>query len=56
MTPNLRTATTEPPPPSGEFVSRDELLRRKRALIESASRDLARAADIDAVIENRWPE
>lgn len=56
MIPNLRTATTEPPPPSGEFVSRDELLRRKRALIESASRDLARAADIDAIIERTWEE
>lgn len=53
MTPNLRTAATEPPPASGEFVSLEELERQEARYLESASRNAARAADIRASIERR---
>lgn len=56
MIPNLRTATTEPPPPSGEFVSRVDLERRAKAYELEASRALARAASIKEYIERVWGE
>jgi hypothetical protein len=51
---NLRTANTEPPPPSGKFNSRSELERRIREYEEEAGRALARAKSIKDALKRTW--